>query len=499
MIGRLREQEIRYSRVRAVTAIVVMVCAVTVMLTLHRHVMYYQEQHVLFRFTHEYFDWAMAHGGPAYWLGAFVIQFYYYPWLGAIIIGALLTGVYLLTESIVAKVTGRNDLLQIGVAAAVAVYLTLDGADENPGIAVEVLAGLAVVRLLLMPLKRRGGASVLKLWQAEVAFAMAAAWLAAGYVTECRGYDRKQHDKICAYRAIMAQDWDAAIAVTEDYLEEVGNDHIVNYMRCLARAHKGELTDHLFDYPMWDGTDDLIFSWKRDKEELEYGHLVHEHLGNLNAAHHLAFEAMTALGETAPRLLTLARINIAIGRPTVAQKFVNVLRSTLFYRSEADRLQRQIDGEEAVDMHYVWAGRVDNDFINVLYPAQDLRAIVEAEPDNDMARQYLYALLMLANDQEALVGMLRPGEDAGERIEEVKFTYSMSADATPLSELGMSCDDSVRYRYMDYFTTKSRGDGRKLREEFGNTFWYYIYNECPYGPEKRSTMPSRADISYVKH
>lgn len=40
---------------------------------------------------------------------------------------------------------------------------------------------------------------------------------------------------------------------------------------------------------------------------------------------------MVVWGETAPHLLNLARYNLAVQRPQVAQRFINVLKQSLFY------------------------------------------------------------------------------------------------------------------------------------------------------------------------
>ena len=65
------------------------------------HILYYQEQMQLFRFSWFYFHtYWIKPGGMAEYLGAFLTQFYFYPWFGAMIVSSLLAGVYLLVDSI---------------------------------------------------------------------------------------------------------------------------------------------------------------------------------------------------------------------------------------------------------------------------------------------------------------------------------------------------------------------------------------------------------------
>jgi len=65
------------------------------------HVLYYQGQMQLFRFNEFYFhSYWIKPGGISGYIGAFLTQFCFYPWLGAILISLLLASVYLLFDPI---------------------------------------------------------------------------------------------------------------------------------------------------------------------------------------------------------------------------------------------------------------------------------------------------------------------------------------------------------------------------------------------------------------
>ena len=64
------------------------------------HALSYQEQYQLFLFDGDYFFSRLAvAGGMADYIGEFLTQFYYYPWLGAVVIALLFVGLYLLISS----------------------------------------------------------------------------------------------------------------------------------------------------------------------------------------------------------------------------------------------------------------------------------------------------------------------------------------------------------------------------------------------------------------
>lgn len=193
-----------------------------------------------------------------------------------------------------------------------------------------------------------------------------------------------------------------------------------------------------------------------------------------------------------------------MGRPQVAQKYVNKLRQSLFYREEAERLQRQIDGGEVPDLHYAWDGKSESTtrFINVANPVRDLMAIVEADSTNAMARQYLTAILLAANDQNAIVKTVaRRGVADYPAVEEAKLVYSLYPDATPLEEMGLILTDDVQTRYGRMRQYMSRNDLMGMKNEFGKSFWYYIYNYCPYGADRHNSIPSDTIIpgAALKH
>jgi hypothetical protein len=60
----------------------------------HPEILNYHEQNQLFLWTGDYLMKRLSlPGGLAYWLGEFVVQFFYVPWLGALLMALLLTGI----------------------------------------------------------------------------------------------------------------------------------------------------------------------------------------------------------------------------------------------------------------------------------------------------------------------------------------------------------------------------------------------------------------------
>lgn len=499
--------KIKYGCILALTAAAIFACTLAAMLTFQNHVMFYQEQHHLFLFTSDYFASALHSGGWPGYLGAFIVQFYHIPWLGASIVALLTACAYLLTEDLIRRLTGLRDRLQLGAAAAVGLYSTLDQLAETPGWLVIAVGALAIAWLAALALRRWlpvASRKPLTAAQAAVPVILAAAYIGAGFYLQVRQFNFKERAMIRAERAVKQQRWDEALEITDRYLAYGFRNRLMLYLRNIALANKGELVERMFEQPMCFGAEGLFFPWNSNSHDTEYGHMAHELTGNLNAAHRWAFEAMSVWGETAPNLINLARYNVAMGRPKVAQRFINRLRHSLFYRDEAARLQRQALGETPPAAHYAYAGCPDassRKYINNAYPANELIYILKADSANAMARQYLTALLLSTNDLDALAANLPAGQPLQQNAEEAMLLYSLEQQSTPLSELGLAVSDATRQRYKRLNDLRTKGDTRTLDAEFGASFWGYLINHSPYGTQKNSTLgdDAAAQITPLSH
>lgn len=79
----------------------------------YSYVITFHEQHHLFLFSKDYIAQAQHNNG--YWWPwmEFIVQFGYYPWLGALVWSLMFVGVYLMTYSIIRHLTGLRDLIGI--------------------------------------------------------------------------------------------------------------------------------------------------------------------------------------------------------------------------------------------------------------------------------------------------------------------------------------------------------------------------------------------------
>lgn len=470
-----KTKNIKYGHFLAVVAVALFVCVVTSLLTLHSHIIFYQEQHSLFLYSADYMEQTVHWKGLPAYIGAFMVQFYHIPALGAAITAAVLTGVYVLTELTILNITGRRDMLQIGVAAAVALYFTLDGIDETPTWAAIALVAMLALWLLSRPIRRhRYSIKPLTLKTCIIPLALATAYIMTGFYIQAKNYDRPTRAMLRAEKAIKEKKWDEALAITDRYLGTGRVNKLMFYFRNIALAEKGELIDRLFDFPLKPGQQALAFPWHGEGREAEYGHLVHEITGDINAAHHWAFEAMTTWGETAPHLTDLARYNVALGRPKVARKFADKLAQSLFYRDEADKIMRQIEGTMPPELHVAQPDSTTIKWVNVHDFRPNLMQNYLADPDNGITRQYLIAAMLVNNDLPDLMTILRPEDQKHRNLREAILIYSLDPHSTPLDTLGLEVKEETG-RDFSKFLEMYKSRSIYLEEKFGKTFLYYTH------------------------
>lgn len=129
--------------------------------------------------------------------------------------------------------------------------------------------------------------------------------------------------------------------------------------------------------------------------------------GYFPAARHSAFDTnIVTPGAFNPyETLKLAEINIVYANYAVADKLLALLKKTLFYRDEAVRLSAFLYNDEAVMADAVFSAKrkvlkasVD-DYMSPKGTFRDLKRIADADPKQQVARQFYDAFLILTHQR----------------------------------------------------------------------------------------------------
>ena len=418
------------------------------------HHLHYQEQFQLFLFDSNYvWDIVKQPGGVAVLLGRFCTQFFLYAWVGAVIIGLLLTAIQLLTSRFV----GDGWLYGLSFVPSFLLWIFL--LDEHAllgGVWAVMITLHAVWQIVRLP----------KGWQRYVAIVfllpvlywmvgpswtgshyyrypnvaptlLYAAWLSAivipllayvcrkwikpskGYVVSLCSFvlvagvmgsivwknANFKAEKVMQYDFMAShQQWNRIIETAN---KEKPNNQIGVTVQNLALAMRGVLLDQMQNYNQ-NGIAGLLPDVQSDATSPMPTAEAFYQLGMINVAQRTVFEAQEAIldfQKSGRCYKRLAQTNLINGNYEVARKYLMALQKTLFYSDWANETLSLLGDEVAIAKHpeygrlRKWAYK-DNFFFSDHVTPEMLESLYSGCTDNSMAYQYLMAYYMLTGDRE---------------------------------------------------------------------------------------------------
>ena len=371
-----------------------------------------REEMTLFLFDWDYIG--QTYHGPG-WLARFCCdfldQFFCLPVVGPVVIALLLLAIGTVTYHICRKFLGKGPSLAI---AAVLFIWSFFRETENYFSTRYTLVVLGYLALILAALSFR------KVWAKAAAAVVLLAfgvWSLGApvqkYYGKIWGTPILDYDKVIGLDTeIYRENWDKVIKRSENDLYMTEATFCYN----LANAMKGTLGQNLFNYTqnsvygllIWITPDLNVFSNTLAGE-------AWYQLGEMTGAEQSAIIALQASPKhTGVRYVKrLAEVNLKSGEAGAAQKYLNILSKTLFYRKWAMQMMpgRQSEATKAAlaDAHSKLA---EKDFVYSDNGAfrKVMTGLLEANPDNDLAREYLmcYDLMIYDLDHFAEIYAQKP-------------------------------------------------------------------------------------------
>ena len=259
------------------------------------------------------------------------------------------------------------------------------------------------------------------------------------------------------------------------------------YLR-LALYHAGRLSQDLFSYTnqiAWEllpGVTPRLGALRPQCETLL-------ELGQVNEAEHLAHEALEREGNRPDLLRLLAQINILEDRPQAARVFLNLLAQAPFQRAWASACLRGLDNDPRLSddkaLALIRSRMVTTDMPHNYVPEEAFfKQLLDANPRNQMAFEYLLAQYLLTRDLDGLVRQLGRLDNFGytaipRHVEEALLIYQR-LKGTPLDLHGRRIRPETVQRFAEFAEAFDRArknpeDRPAVERNFGNTFWFYFY------------------------
>lgn len=422
----------------------------------HPEVLCYEEQNQLFLWTADYLcaDLRLS-GGLASWLGELITQFYYLPWLGALLLGILFAAMQGFAWGVVRTFTQKSRPLCLLLSLISGAVLLLAMGDIEVLTALPVAVTLALgtawltnrlrakwwtdfltvavlfwligggatwlylaVRLcfLLSRSKRRWPALVLLPWLLAVEvgsyrvalsqYPLEDVLLGQGYYRipmhhplTSLGYDAEVCNLLRYNMLLRNEDWDGILTLAgEKQAETAFTSNCVN----LALGVTRQLADRMFSYYQ-SGEDALLAPRTRDNMSMYPTMEAFWQLGLVNESLRYAFdlqESILSAKKSGRLTMRIAECNIANGNYRVARKHLDLLKQSLFYRSWAIEKEKLLGDETAIS-HDIAIGkarrmRFKNDFL-FSYDEKDkiLGLLFINNPTNKLALDYFMGDMML--------------------------------------------------------------------------------------------------------
>lgn len=567
-------------------------CLTVVLLVLlqqeFRYHFYFIEQNFMFQFSPDYICSGLAiPGGAADLIGEFLIQFFLFPYAGALITTALIALIALLTNAVLRRMNpAYHWLLPACIPALSLLFLHFDFNYRQSGtvaflfmlfalwgvirinstrlrfayhvvsiIALYWLGGAVyVLYILIAVLYEFTGQSRLRYWSlAFIPFALllAEAALRMAWIGEYRlillpdmFYHSKLEPKMVIYFGWLAflllcgvalglkpvkeknglawgsicvslvlvvvfagwgvreyGDQKAKQVKMLDYFSRTGQwDEIIrasqgrltNYLYLCylnrALAEKEWLGERMFLFDQR-GVEGLLLKWNKTSSISVLLSDVYFTIGNIAIAQEMAFEAyISATGGGNPRMLKrLVETNLIFGEYKVAEKYIDLLDKTVYYKEWANGQRRFLYNDEAVEQDPLLGEKrrgllVDSYLSNTKGMDKDLLNMAVHYPANRTPIEYLGGLLLLAKDMQGFQSLLDTyyGTDVLPALphgfqEAVIILFEQTPEAW--SRYGL--DKSVIGRFGHYRKAILANKNNKalpqlMARDYGNTYWFYF-------------------------
>ena len=426
-----------------------------------------REQMTLFVYDWDYIRQTYRGVG---WLARFVCdfldQFFHLPAVGPVVVALLLTAIGVVTYRIFRRFMGQWPSL---AAAALCYAWSFLRETENLYSTRYTLVVLGYLALVLAALQFK------KAWAKPLA---AAVFLAVGcwalgapanrYYGKWWGTPVVKYDRMIGLDTeVDRENWDKVLKLSEKDLHMTEASYCYN----LANAKKGRLGPGLFKHSQ-DGVNSLFIRVSTERSPFSNGIAgeVWFQLGDMTVAEQSAIIALQASPKHngARYVKRLARASLIAGEYASAQKYLDLLSKTLSYGKWARRLMPGLQEEKvAAQLAETRARLAREDFVHLsTRPRPVLKKLLEADPSNSMALEYLLCYDLLNLDLDAFMEDYPEGMPATSIYQEallIRLSMEDRLDEATLSRYGI--DTGALDRMERFFRSPDR---------YRNTYWYYF-------------------------
>ena len=339
-----------------------------------------------------------------------------------------------------------------------------------------ILASFPAVTLAAYALRNRKMA-LKKEWVKTVSLSLLLALL-MGVLTW-----RGQHPLEQAYRYdwyARQQQWDKIVGHAEK--QGVKDKDALVYVN-LAFSYTGRFNEGLMSYPQI-GEEGFIPYEPKTRLGLIEASEVAWRVGHTNAAQRFAFVGvLSAERSVQPRLMKrLVETYLVNKEYKVAEKYIKILESTLFYRTWAKEHRLLLDHEKAAISDWITERRqfnplTDNNFDLTKTFSNALAFLIDDHPDNQAAFEYGMGYLLIYKELGAFMHYMNLLKERGEPIpafyQEAICIYYSAVENNPEVFRSFAIDPAIQNRFLSYLSQVQSLSPALLARQFSDTYYYY--------------------------
>jgi hypothetical protein len=266
------------------------------------------------------------------------------------------------------------------------------------------------------------------------------------------------------------------------------DNHFVMLAVNRALYHTGRLGSEMFRWPQQ--PDCLLLTRSEYRRVFWQTFDVYLDLGLVNLAENALTEVLEGMGDRPMILQRLATINMVKGNLGTARVYLGALSETLWHRDWARARLKELDADPSLagdqEVQYLRSVSLDRDRPTVRLPEEQMLSwLLDKNPKNQMAFEYLQSWLLLTKQLNKFVGPLGRMKDFGyaelpTHYEEATLIY-VYGSRKRLNVEGFKPSAQLQQRAADfgalltqYNTDKPAALNRMQREYRGTYFFYFL-------------------------
>lgn len=264
---------------------------------------------------------------------------------------------------------------------------------------------------------------------------------------------------------------------------------ITNYLYLyhlnIALLETNQFADRMFAYHQR-GPEGLMPKWNQTAIISTVLSEINFTLGNIPIAQEMAFESFVSSSyEGNPRMLErLVQTNLIYGTYEVAEKYIDILANTFYYKDRAKEYRRFLYNDAAVEADPLLGAKrkclISNNYLST--PTRDLMELIEHNPSNRRPLEFLIAYALLSKELGAFKQLVEKYYGT-ETLPSLPVPYQEAiitlSENDPDYWKQFNIPESTRLRFAEFkrqvlANKNNSGIKNMLFRSFGDTYWFYF-------------------------